>query len=74
MDVKIIFLNGDIDEIIYIVQAKNFVSEDTKNIDSKLKKSICKLKQASRQWYFKFHQVIISFDFDTNLVDNCIYS
>jgi Reverse transcriptase (RNA-dependent DNA polymerase) len=39
----------------------------------KLKKSIYGLKHASHQWYFKFHQVIILFGFEPNLVDECIY-
>mgnify|MGYP004607028067 CR=1 FL=1 len=39
----------------------------------KLKKSIYELKQASRQWYHKFHQVIISFGFEMNAVDDCVY-
>ena len=39
----------------------------------KLKKSIYGLKQASRQWYFKFNEVIISFGFKENIVDQCIY-
>ena len=39
----------------------------------KLKKSIYKLKQASRQWYYKFHQVIVSFGFEMNDVDDCVY-
>ena len=39
----------------------------------KLKKSIYGLKQASRQWYDEFHQVIISFGFEMNLIDDCIY-
>jgi Reverse transcriptase (RNA-dependent DNA polymerase) len=39
----------------------------------KLKKSIYRLKQASRQWYFKFHQENNSFGFEPNLVDECIY-
>ena len=30
MDVKTAFLNGDIDETIYMVQPENFVSEDPK--------------------------------------------
>ena len=39
----------------------------------KLKKSIYGLKQASRQWYYKFHQVIVSFGFKINMVDECVY-
>ena len=73
IDVKTVFLNGDIDKTIYMVQPKNFMSEDPKNLVCKLKKSICGLKKAFRQWHFKVHQVIISFDFKMNLVDNCIY-
>lgn len=73
MDVKTTFLNGDIDETIYMVQPENFVSDDAKQMVCKLKKSIYGLKQASRQWYYKFHQVIISFGFEMNLVDDCIY-
>ena len=55
MDVKTTFLNGDIDETIYMVQPENFVSGDAKQMVCKLKKSIYGLKQASRQWYYKFH-------------------
>nr|KYP56102.1 Retrovirus-related Pol polyprotein from transposon TNT 1-94 [Cajanus cajan] len=39
----------------------------------KLKKSIYGLKQASRQWYHKFHQVISSYGFEANIVDDCVY-
>ena len=73
IDVKTAFLNSDIDETIYLVQPKNFVSGDTKRMVCKLKKSIYGLKQASRQWYCKFHQVIISSGFEMNMVDDCIY-
>ena len=73
MNVRTTFLNGDIDETIYMVQLENFVSGDAKQMICKLKKFIYGLKQASRQWYCKFHQVIISFDFEINVVDDCIY-
>ena len=73
MDVKTAFLNGDIDETIYMMQPENFVLGDTKRMVCKLKKSIYGLKQASHQWYFKFHQVIISSGFEMNMVDDCIY-
>ncbi|KAL0349905.1 UNVERIFIED_CONTAM: Retrovirus-related Pol polyprotein from transposon TNT 1-94 [Sesamum radiatum] len=73
MDVKTAVLNGDIDEMIYRMQPENFVSGDPKNMICRIKKSIYGLKQASRQWYFKFHQVIISFGFEMNVVDDCVY-
>ena len=51
MDVKTTFLNGDIEETIYMVQLENFESKESKHLVCKLKKSICGLKQASHQWY-----------------------
>jgi Reverse transcriptase (RNA-dependent DNA polymerase) len=74
IDVKTAFLNGNIDECIYMWQPPNYESDDSKQMVCKLKKSIYGLKQAYRQWYFKFHQVIISFRFEPNLVDECITS
>jgi len=40
MDVKTAFLNGDIEEIIYMVQQENFVSGDSNSMVCKLNKSI----------------------------------
>ena len=54
MDVKIAFLNGDIEETIYMVQLEKFVARDSKTMVYKLKKSIYDLKQAFRQQYDKF--------------------
>ena len=73
MDVKTTFLNGDIEETIYMVQPENFESKDSKHLVCKLKKSIYGLKQASRQWYRKFDQVITSYGFKENTIDQCIY-
>ena len=47
MDVKTAFLNGNIDETIYMVQPENFESNDSKQLVCKLKRSIYGLKQAS---------------------------
>lgn len=73
MDVKTAFLNGELDETIYMVQPPHFELEDPKGMVCQLKKSIYGLKQASRQWYFKFAQVIVSFGFEANQIDECIY-
>ncbi|RDX78234.1 hypothetical protein CR513_41521, partial [Mucuna pruriens] len=73
MDVKTAFLNEDIDETIYMMQPKNFVSNESKSMVCKLKKFIYGLKQASYQWYHKFHQVITLYGFEANVVDDCVY-
>lgn len=59
MDFITVFLNDDIDETISMVQPKNLVSKDPKKMVYKLTKSIYELKHASRQWYHKFHKIIL---------------
>ncbi|GAB2283653.1 hypothetical protein Dimus_039614 [Dionaea muscipula] len=54
-------------------QPEGFSVEEKGHMVCKLKKSIYGLKQASRQWYFKFNSIITSFGFEENLVDKCIY-
>ena len=66
MDVKTTFLNGDLEEEIYMKQPEGFSYRECENLVCKLKKSIYGLKQASRKWYYKFHGVISSFGFVEN--------
>ena len=73
MDVKTVFLNGELEEEVYMKQLEGFSSSQGGHLVCKLKKSIYKLKQASRQWYLKFHDVISSFGFEENIIDQCIY-
>ena len=73
MDVKTAFLNGDLEEEVYMKQPEGFSSSEGEHLVCKLKKSIYGLKQASRQWYFKFHGVISSVGFIENPMDQCIY-
>ena len=63
MDVKTTFLNGDLEEIVYMAQPKGFVMEEKERMGCRLKKSIYGLKQASIQWYLKFDQSIRNFGF-----------
>ena len=44
MDFKTAFLNGNIDETIYMLQPENFESNDSKQLVYKLKRSIYGLK------------------------------
>ena len=73
MDVKTAFLNGALHEEVYMDQLEGFQNKCKEHMVCKLKKSIYGLKQASRQWYLKFHEILITFGFKENLVDQCIY-
>ncbi|XP_057975374.1 uncharacterized protein LOC131162792 [Malania oleifera] len=73
MDVKTAFLNGKLDEDVYMDQPLGFTVEGKENLVCKLKNSIYGLKQASQQWYLKFNNTIGSFGFKENTVDRCIY-
>nr|GFA63943.1 retrovirus-related Pol polyprotein from transposon TNT 1-94 [Tanacetum cinerariifolium] len=51
MDVKTVFLNGNLREEIYVSQPDGFVDPDNPNRMYKLKKALYGLKQAPRAWY-----------------------
>ena len=73
MDVKTAFLNGNLEEEVYMKQLEGFSPSEGEHLVCKLNNSIYGLKQASRQWYLKFHEVISSFSFEKNIMDQCIY-
>ena len=73
MDVKTAFLNGDLEEEVYMDQPQGFETTSKRNLVCTLKKSIYGLKQASRQWYLKFNDTVLSYGFVEMTVDRCIY-
>jgi hypothetical protein len=73
MDVKIAFLNGNIEEELYMVQSEGFVDPKDANHVCKLQRSIYGLKQASRSWNLRFAEVIKGFGFVQNTKETCIF-
>lgn len=71
MDVKGAFLNGDLNEEIYMVQPEGFARG--KQV-CKLNKAIYGLKQASRMWNEKFHKFITRIGFKRCASDYCLYT
>ncbi|KAK0577227.1 hypothetical protein LWI29_029806 [Acer saccharum] len=58
MDVKTAFLNGSLDESIYMMQPEGFIEKGQVDKVCKLQKSIYGLKQASRSWNIRFDQAV----------------
>jgi hypothetical protein len=73
MDVKTAFLNGELEEEIYMTQPDGFVVEGHENKVCKLYKSLYGLKQAPKQWHEKFNFTLISAGFSVNEGDRCVY-
>nr|GEV26859.1 hypothetical protein [Tanacetum cinerariifolium] len=68
------FLNGDLDEEVYMKQPKGFVMQGNEYKVCKLVKSLYGLKQAPKQWHHKFDEVMLSTGFHLNQSDKCVYS
>nr|GEX23515.1 retrovirus-related Pol polyprotein from transposon TNT 1-94 [Tanacetum cinerariifolium] len=73
MDVKTAFLNGFLEEEIYMEQPKGFIDPNHPRKVCKLQRSIYRLKQASRSWNKRFDEEIKKFGFHQNLDEPCVY-
>ncbi|GJR96163.1 retrovirus-related pol polyprotein from transposon TNT 1-94 [Tanacetum coccineum] len=73
MDVKTAFLNGELDEEIYMQQPEGFVVKGQEHKVCKLVKSLYGLKQAPKQWHEKFDNTLLSNGFQINECDKCVY-
>jgi hypothetical protein len=63
MDVKSAFLNGELEEVMYMVQPKGYEDKEHKDYVYKFKKTIYGLKQAQKVWNRKIHNVFLHFSF-----------
>ncbi|KAI3735576.1 hypothetical protein L6452_15082 [Arctium lappa] len=74
MDVKMAFLNGELEEEVYMKQTEGFVMPDMEHKVCKLVKSLYGLKQVPKQCHQNFDEVILSNGFMLNQADKCVYS
>ena len=63
MDVKISFLNGVVEEELYVENPLSFETHDRETHVCKLKKSLYGLKQAPRTWYGRIDSFLSSLEF-----------
>ncbi|KAK8662669.1 hypothetical protein V6N13_024560 [Hibiscus sabdariffa] len=73
MDVKTAFLNGKLEENVYMTQPEGFVTPGNAGKVCKLQRSIYGLKQASRSWNLCFNDAIKEFGFIRNEDEPCVY-
>jgi hypothetical protein len=73
MDIKTYFLNGVIEEEVYIEKPQVFEVEDRKTHVCKLKKDLYRLKQVPRAWYGRIDIFLTILGFTKSKVDSNLY-
>ena len=73
MDAKTTFLNGVVEEEVYMEQPLVFETHDRKTHVCKLKKALYGLKQAPRTWYDRMDNFLMSLGFTKSKSDANLY-
>jgi Reverse transcriptase (RNA-dependent DNA polymerase) len=58
INIKMAFLNGDLDKEIYMQQLEGFIAAGQSGKVCRLRKALYGLKQALRQWHRKLHSAL----------------
>ena len=73
MDVKNAFLQGELEEEVYMIQPLGFESRAHPNVVCRLKKPLYGLKPAPRMWHSKITQYLHRIGFRMPKSDNNLY-
>ncbi|XXG70306.1 hypothetical protein AAC387_Pa06g3094 [Persea americana] len=73
LDVKTVFLHGELDKQIYMHQPEGFEIHGKEDHICLLKKSLYGLKQSPRQWYKRFDTFMVGNGYCRSAYDNCVY-
>ncbi|KAL0303185.1 UNVERIFIED_CONTAM: Retrovirus-related Pol polyprotein from transposon TNT 1-94 [Sesamum radiatum] len=73
LDVKSAFLNGEIEEEVYVEQPEGFIVKGKEEKVCRLKKALYGLKQAPRAWNSKINSYFIENGFNRSLSESSLY-
>ncbi|XP_012453211.1 uncharacterized protein LOC105775227 [Gossypium raimondii] len=73
LDVKSAFLNGFLEEEIYVEQPQGFKVNGKEEMVYKLNKALYGLKQAPRAWYSRIDSYLTSLGFERSLSERTLY-
>jgi hypothetical protein len=69
MDVKSAFLNGTLNELVYVKQPPGFENPKFPNHIYKLDKALYGLKQAPRVWYEHLKELLVDHGFEIGVIN-----
>ncbi|KAL8096136.1 hypothetical protein AgCh_037185 [Apium graveolens] len=73
MDVKSAFLNGELEEEVYVEQPPGFVDSKHPDYVYRLDKALYGLKQAPRAWYETLAQFLLESGFNRGTIDKTLF-
>ncbi|MCO5547920.1 hypothetical protein L7F22_001375 [Adiantum nelumboides] len=73
LDIKIAFLNGDLQKEVYVIQPSGFVVKGQEQKVCRLRKALYGLKQSPRAWYEKIHTYLIKQGFLNSPTESTLY-
>jgi hypothetical protein len=73
MDAKSTFLNGDLEEEVYIEYPEGFLLSEDEDYVLKVKKSLYRLKKAPRAWYSRLDKYLQQQGFKKGTTNKSIY-
>ena len=73
MDVVAAFLNGQLEEEIYMEQPDGYIESGKENFVCKLNESLYGLKQSLRCWNTVFREYMETIHFKPSTADPCVY-
>lgn len=74
MDIVTVFLNGKLNEEIYMQQPDGYLVSGKENLVCRLKKSLYGLKQAPRCWNRVLTEFLLQDGFIQNNADHCVFT
>jgi hypothetical protein len=73
MDVKITFLNGEVEEEVYIEKPDVFMIHEKESHVCRLNKALYGLKKPPRAWYARIDGHLMILGFNKSVVDPSLY-
>lgn len=74
LDVKSAFLNGELQEDVYVMQPEGFLVPGKEHLVYKLEKALYGLRQAPRAWYAKLNQCLNDLGFTKCPYEHAVYT
>jgi hypothetical protein len=74
MDVKSVFLNSTLNELVYVKQPPGFENPKFPDHVYKLDKALYGLKQAPRVWYEHLKELLVDREFEIGVINPTLFT